>query len=107
MYTDSNLIRMNVLAEHFEDLGDYQMAERITTGIIELLTRHFGEDDRRLIEPWLNLGLLAEVQNRTVDSQNFLEQAQRLSGLHLESSHWLNKEIEFHLRELGRTVLIA
>ena len=107
MLTDNNLVRMNVLAEHFEDLGDYQMAERIMTGMVELLTQHFGTEDDRLIEPWLNLGLLAEAQGRTSDSLNYLEQARRLSIKHLDHAHWLYQEVLFHLGELSSTPLIA
>lgn len=107
MHTDNNFVRMNVLAEHFEDLGDYQMAERIITGIVELLIQHFGTEDSRLIEPWLNLGLLAEAQGRTSDSLNFLEQARRLSVKHLDHAHWLYQEIVFHIGELSSKPLIA
>ncbi len=58
-----NLDRLKILAEHFEELGDYAMAESITIQILALKQREYGPHAPELLPEIYNLALLQEVQD--------------------------------------------
>lgn len=58
-----NLDRLNILVDHFTELGDYEMAETLVKQILQLKEREFGKCAPELIIELYNLALLQEAQD--------------------------------------------
>lgn len=79
----SNKVRLEVLAEHFEEIGDYQMAESILRKLIILCMNDTEPKHQELIKHWFNLALLLEAQNKDYEAEYYLTEAFRYATIKL------------------------
>lgn len=98
----SNLIRLEVLADHFEEIGDYEMAETILKQIVKVSEKHFGQDNEKLTSKWFNLALLAEAQNRRAHAIEYAWKAYNLSRIHEGEHSSTTQEIRQFIRSWTR-----
>lgn len=93
-----NLVRLEVLVEHFEELGDYEMSELLLGRILDLREQQEGGKAKTLIPVLHNLALLAEAQDRRADAMRYARRAYSLARSHLgplcEETRELNQLIE-------------
>lgn len=78
-----NLVRLEVLVEHFEELGDYEMSELLLGKILEMRERQEGGRAETLIPVLHNLALIAEAQDRRADAMRYARRAYSLARSHL------------------------
>ncbi len=78
----SNLVRMEIFAEHFEEKGDYEMAEMIVGRIVSAVEIHEGPLSANLVEHLYNLASLQEALGRRGDSIRCARRAQRIAQMH-------------------------
>lgn len=78
-----NLVRLEVLVEHFEELGDYEMSELFLRKILEMKEDQEGFRAKTLIPILYNLALLAEAQDRRADAMRYARRAYTLARSHL------------------------
>ena len=74
-----NLVRLQVLTEHFEELGDYPMAESFNRQIIDIKETEYGPDASQLIPDLHNLAMLLEAQDNRPDALRTAKRAYKIA----------------------------
>lgn len=89
----ANLVRLRVLAEHFEESGDYEMAEIIVRKILALSQTDGNTEE--IISALHNLALLLEAQGKSDEAMENARLAMRLASLNADlHSHWYDELID-------------
>jgi hypothetical protein len=97
-----NLVRLEVLVEHFEELGDYEMSELLLAKILEMRERQEGDRARTLIPVLHNLALLAEAQERRADAMRYARRAYSLARSHLGPLREETRELSRFISDMAK-----
>lgn len=100
-----NLVRLEVLAEHFEELGDYEMSELLLGKILDMRERQEGDAARTLIPVLHNLALLAEVQDRRADAMRYARRAYSLARSHLGPLREETRELNQFIQSMAKKIV--
>ena len=76
-----NLIRLQVLAEHFEEIGDYEMAESFVRQIVDIKEMQYGLFASELITDLHNLALLLETQENRTEALRTAKRAYKIGKI--------------------------
>lgn len=89
----ANLVRLKVLAEHFEESGDYEMAEMIVRKILAL-SQADGKIEE-ILSALHNLALLLEAQGKSDEAMENARLALRLASFNADlHSYWYDELID-------------
>jgi|AGTN01.2.fsa_nt_gi hypothetical protein len=97
-----NLVRLEVLVEHFEELGDYEMSELLLGKMLEMEEQQEGGRAKTLIPILHNLALLAEAQERRADAMRYARRAYALARSHLGPLREETRELSLFIKEMTK-----
>lgn len=78
-WAESAIRELERLAEECESAGDYEGAEEHLRQCIAMRRVMRGSNQRELIDPLYNLGLVCWAQDRAMEARSYLEEAYTLS----------------------------
>ena len=78
---------LKALAQYYEDIGDYDTAERLLTRALEADEKHFGARHPVLAEDLFNLGLLLFSAEKYFKAEKMLQRALNLQTKALGAEH--------------------
>ena len=98
-----NLVRHEIFVEHFEEIGDYEMAEYLLQQLIQFRNRNFPAQAKELIYDYYNLALVQEAQDKSNEAFASARKAFFIALEHQPSKKVSIFEISQLIEQLYRT----